>query len=112
SQMAEHAFSQIKCLTEKDDLSEEYEGQSGVVVICGDSSWDWVKTAAKKARTLAIKKKWPALAIYVGPPNPLRELSAEPANFTIIREGVGQSLDEYLSKLRAAHATKTGLVTP
>jgi len=101
-QRAKHgAFSDIA--DEAYPLLDVYEDEAGLVVLYGQSPYDWVKQRVKECREIALNhaNNPPICAIYIGPPDPKPPLPKRPANFHVIHHDDPKALAAYLAEVAA-----------
>ncbi|MCY2964088.1 MAG: hypothetical protein NT069_10665 [Planctomycetota bacterium] len=101
----QHAISYV--VDDDQELQKAFREQAGVVVIWGNSSREWVDARAKEARRLAMGPGRPLLALYVGHPDPHRELVPRPSKFDIIPDGDPDALQKFVEKLRLKRQQST-----
>lgn len=84
-------------------LTDVYENEAGLVVVYGQSTYDWVKERVKQCREIALNNASnpPVCAIYVGPPDPKPPLPKRPANFHVIHHDDPAALAAYLAEVTA-----------
>ena len=95
------AFSDIA--DESYPLLDVYENEAGLVVLYGQSPYDWVKQRVKECREIALNhaNNPPICAIYIGPPDQKPPLPKRPANFHVIRHDDPNALTAYLAEVAA-----------
>lgn len=82
-------------------LPDVYENEAGLVVVYGNSTYDWVKERVRQCREIALNRanNPPVCAIYIGPPDAKPPLPKRPANFHVIHHDDPAALEVYLKEV-------------